>query len=75
VIRQLEERAQHDYVPQYNIAIVYFGIGDKDRAFEWLERSYRDRNYYPARLVVDPELDRVRSDPRFTSLAKLGLVG
>jgi eukaryotic-like serine/threonine-protein kinase len=75
VIRELEERAQHDYVPPYNIAIVYLGIGDKDRAFEWLERSHRDRNYYLARLMVDPELDPVRSDPRFMSLAKrLGLV-
>lgn len=74
VIDQLKERAQRGYVPPYNIAIVYIGLNDTDQAFEWLERSYQDRNYYLTRLKVDPELAALRSDPRFLSLAKrLGL--
>jgi len=54
----------------YEIALVYAGLGDKDSAFEWLEKAYQARDKGMAYLKVDPCLDPLRSDPRFASLVK-----
>jgi len=51
------------------IALVYYGLGDKDRVFEWLEEAYQERAM-PTELQVDPLWDGLRSDPRFTALLK-----
>lgn len=51
-------------------AIVYEGLGDKDEAFQWLERGYQDRAYEMNYLKVDPLLDSLRSDPRFADLVR-----
>ena len=51
------------------IAQIYIGLGDRDRAFEWLNRAVmqRDGNLF---LKVDPIYDSLRSDPRFASLLR-----
>jgi TolB-like protein/Tfp pilus assembly protein PilF len=49
-------------------AVVYAGLGDKDRAFEWLERARELRDPWIAYLKVDAEWDALRSDPRFQRL-------
>ncbi|HEY6766155.1 MAG TPA: hypothetical protein VI386_15475 [Candidatus Sulfotelmatobacter sp.] len=42
------------------------GLGEKDQAFAWLDRAYKDRSYYLADyLPTDARLDNLRSDPRF----------
>jgi len=49
------------------------GLGDKNRAFEWLERTYAERSPKLVYLKVEPQLDPLRSDPRFgTLMAKMG---
>ncbi|HEX5873867.1 MAG TPA: protein kinase [Pyrinomonadaceae bacterium] len=50
------------------IAIVYAQLGEKDKAFEWLEKAYNERADGLASLKVDPWYDPLRSDPRFTDL-------
>ena len=70
---ELKETAKQHYVPAYNFAILYAGLKDRDRAFEWLEKSYRDRSSRMAILQVDPFLDNLRSDARLTDL--IGRVG
>jgi len=67
---ELLARSQREHVPAYNLAIVYAGLGDNDRAFEWLEKSCDDRSFYPTLLKVDPDVDSLRSDPRFAELLK-----
>ena len=52
-----------------DIAAVYYGLGDKERAFEWLEKAYQERAM-PTDLKVKPVWDGLRSDPRFTALLK-----
>ena len=49
-------------------ANVYVGLGDKERAFFWLEKAYEERSYYIAYMNVFPILDPLRSDPRFDNL-------
>jgi len=55
-------------------AEVYAGIGEKDLAFEWLDRAYAERSPLLAYAGVMPFYDNLRSDVRFTALLKrLGL--
>ena len=57
----------------FRIAYVYVGLGDKDRAFEWLHRAIEARDWQLGMLNVEPAFDGLRSDPRFAAL--LGRVG
>jgi serine/threonine protein kinase/tetratricopeptide (TPR) repeat protein len=52
------------------IAEVYAALGNADAAFDYLEKAYRSRNFFLAFLDVDPNLDPIRSDPRFAALRK-----
>jgi hypothetical protein len=67
---QLKEISRQRYVQAYNFAIVYAGLGEKDKAFQWLERSYQEHAPRMMRLKVDPFLDNLRSDPRFDDLVR-----
>ena len=59
----------------YAMAALYAALGEKDRAFEWLEKVYQQRSYYVVFLNADPALDGLREDPRFTDLLRrIGLV-
>ena len=66
--------AQGRYVSPYSLALIYVGLNDKDRAFTWLERAYDERDEALVHLKVDPRLDPLRSDARFTDwLRRLNL--
>ncbi len=67
---QLKEIAKQRYVSAYSFALVYTGLGDKDQAFQWLERCYQDRAFDMVFLKVDPLLDSLRSDPRFADFVR-----
>jgi TolB-like protein/class 3 adenylate cyclase/Flp pilus assembly protein TadD len=69
-LNDLNDLSKRHYVDPYLIALIYTGLGDKDRAFEWLGRAYEERSRGMTSLKVAPELDSVRSDPRFTALLK-----
>jgi tetratricopeptide (TPR) repeat protein len=59
----------------YAIAAIYAALGERERAFEWLEKVYQERSYYVVFLNADPALDGLRGDPRFTDLLRrIGLV-
>lgn len=70
ILERLEERAGHQYVPSYWIALIYIGLDDRDRAFAWLERAYRERSSWLAWIKVEPRFDRLRLDPRFAALIR-----
>jgi TolB-like protein/DNA-binding winged helix-turn-helix (wHTH) protein len=52
------------------IAGVYAGLGEKDRAFQWLEQGYQNRDFFMTFAKTDPAMDPLRSDPRFAALLK-----
>lgn len=59
---------------EFEIALIHIGLGDTGQAFEWLEQAYNKRDQYLLYLKVDPNLDTLRSDPRFSNLVnKVGL--
>lgn len=76
ILRELETVSQERYVSPYRIALVYAGLGDTDRAFEWLEKAYQERSVWliHVHLRVDPRLTTLHKDPRFTQLLqKMGM--
>ncbi len=51
--------------------MIHIGLGDKDQAIDFLEKTYEDRDGYSIAFVkVDPFLDPLRSDPRFEALVQ-----
>ncbi len=70
VLDKLTQLSKRRYVPSYHIARIYAGLGEKDEAFAWLEKAYAQRDGWLNWLRVDPTLDSLRSDPRFTSLLR-----
>ena len=73
-IDRIRQYVQSDGVGRYEIALIYAGLGDKNNAFQWLEAAYRAHDVGLVYLKVDPCLDPLRSDPRFTALLqKVGL--
>ncbi len=70
LLENLVERSKQKYIPPYEIGMVYLGLGQKDRAFEWFEKAFQERSGWMAYLRVDPRLDPVRSDPRLADLMR-----
>ena len=70
ILSAMMELSKKQQVSPYAIASLYATLGEKDRAFEWLEKVYLERNYYVVFLNVDPALDSLRGDPRFADLLR-----
>jgi DNA-binding SARP family transcriptional activator len=70
VLDELSELSKRRYVSSYRVAAIHLGLGEKERAFEWLERAVEERDSWLAWLKVDPVLDDLRSDPRFSDLVR-----
>jgi Tfp pilus assembly protein PilF len=71
VLQSLQSRPADQYVPPYAIALIHAGLGEKDQAFQWLQKAVEDRSTPMVFLRSDPELAGLRSDPRFALLARL----
>lgn len=65
------EAAQKRRVSPYGFAMHYAALGEKDRAFEWLEKAFEERDHALVSLKVDPACDPLRTDPRFDELLRL----
>lgn len=68
VLARLQRLSEMRYVKPSFEAIICIGLGDKERAFEWLDRAYEDRNELLVMLRVDPRLEPLRDDERFSEL-------
>ena len=63
-------KAKPGYVEPMIIVDIYAVMGEKDQAFAWLERAYKDRNPYLVALKSSPRLEILRSDPRYYDLVR-----
>jgi TolB-like protein/DNA-binding winged helix-turn-helix (wHTH) protein/Tfp pilus assembly protein PilF len=68
LLSQLEELSKKQYVSPYYVATVYLGLGKNELAMNWLEKAYADRSNGLVFLKVEPELDPLRTNPRFVTL-------
>jgi serine/threonine-protein kinase len=67
-LKLLNEDAKSKYVSPVDLASIYAQLGDKDAAFEWLEKAYQDRSRQLSYLRVKNDWLNLRSDPRFIEL-------
>jgi TolB-like protein len=58
------------FVSAFTVAPIHVGLGDKDKAFECLEKAYEERSGRLVYLGVAPIFDSLRSDPRFQGLLR-----
>jgi len=69
-IKKLRDLEKTEPVDPYTFAVLYVGLGDKDKAIVELEKSFNERGYYVPLLSVDPLMDPLRDDARFAALLK-----
>ncbi len=70
VLDELKELSSRHYVSPYNLALVYTGLGDKDKAFEWLNEACEDRSGLLIYLKTQHSFDSLHADPRFKDLVR-----
>jgi serine/threonine protein kinase/tetratricopeptide (TPR) repeat protein len=69
-ISRLRELAESHYIDPYMIAAVYAGLGNKNQAFDWLNKGIDERSSSMIYLKVDPFFDTLHADPRFADLLR-----
>jgi TolB-like protein/Tfp pilus assembly protein PilF len=65
-----QDDLKHGRNASFDLAVAYSNLGDKDRAFEWMEKAYQEHSPWMAELKINPMNDPLRSDPRFENLLK-----
>jgi hypothetical protein len=70
LLKEVEQKTALMYVPVYRVAAVYVALGDKDKAFEWMNRAYNDDIGWMIWLKVDPVMEPLHSDARFQDLLR-----
>ena len=68
LLTKLLKSAADTYVNPVLIASVYVALADNDRAIAWLERGYREKCSWMSWIAIEPQLERLRPDPRFQDL-------
>ena len=69
-IEEVKRRSLRGYVPPFNLAIVYLGLGDREHALDYLERAYASNSQWLGWLKADRIFDPLRAEPRFVALMK-----
>lgn len=64
-IQTMLERKQQRYVPPYNVALVFAGLGETERALQWLQQAFEERDVH---MPLDHNWDGIRSNAQFQKL-------
>ncbi|MCJ7581161.1 MAG: tetratricopeptide repeat protein [Candidatus Aminicenantes bacterium] len=70
LIQELEVLSKTRYVPPSTFAEIYGGLGEIDKVFEWVDKGFEERETAMPYFKVMPEVDIIRSDPRYKKLLK-----
>ena len=70
ILEELKEASKQRYLSPFVFALINMGLGDKDQAFEWLNKTFDENPYRLAFIRVNPRFDSLRSDPRFDALLR-----
>ena len=68
ILDSLNSFATKKFVTSYGMALVYAGLGEKTKVYEWLNKAYDERSHWLVWLKTDPRWDEFRSDPQFAEL-------
>jgi eukaryotic-like serine/threonine-protein kinase len=70
LVGELKQEAARNYVQSFTFALIYIALGDKEEALNYLEKHMSSRAETASSYAVDPELDDLRSEPRFKEMLK-----
>jgi len=70
ILAELRERSDKGYVSSMWVGTVYHGLGETDKAFEWFEKAYDERDGNLIYITIAPPFDSIRPHPRFKQLMK-----
>jgi serine/threonine-protein kinase len=70
VLDDLNNRSKGSYVSPYYLAVIYAGLGERGRAFDYLEKAFEERSGWLVYLKVDPFLESLRSDEKYANLMR-----
>lgn len=70
MLAELNKKSVHGYVPPFNLALVYLGMGDRAHALDGLENAYAAHSTWMVFLKLDKIFDPLRSEPRFIALMR-----
>ena len=70
LLQQLTAQSKKQYVSPFYVAVVYIALGKTETALDWMEKAFADRSNGLVFLKVEPELDPLRSNPRFVALQR-----
>lgn len=74
VLAYLVDKRNRRYVPAAQIADIYANLGERAKALDWLETSYREGDFFLVWLLREKDFDPIRSEPRFAAIVhKLNL--
>jgi serine/threonine protein kinase/tetratricopeptide (TPR) repeat protein len=68
VLDQIDELSKREYVPPFVRAVIYAALGEKDKAFAWLDKSVDE--HFATHIKTSPGFDPLRQDPRFTDVLR-----
>ncbi|MGH9252994.1 MAG: protein kinase domain-containing protein [Vicinamibacterales bacterium] len=68
ILDDLEQRHEGGRIAPFDLAMIYVGLGEHDRALDWLQRAFQERSGALLLLKVDSVFDGLRTDPRFRDL-------
>lgn len=70
VLDELLKLSNERYVPPYNLAVVYQALGESEKALDYLEKGFGEKDVRMVFLKVEPMWNTLRSNPRFVDLLK-----
>ncbi len=70
MLDDLTRLAKHKYVAPYSFAGIYIGLGENDRAIEYLEKCYEEHSHWLIYLHIDPSMDVLRDNQGFQGLLR-----
>jgi tetratricopeptide (TPR) repeat protein len=70
ILNQFYQLSRERYVSPTAFVFIHLALGEKDKAFEWLDKAYQARDFDLGIIKVAPVLEPLRSDPRFSNLLK-----
>ena len=70
ILDELQKLSADRYVSAFELAAIHVALGEREQAFQLLERSYKERSFHLINLKVRPEFAPLRPDPRFHDLVR-----
>ncbi len=70
LLNEMKLESTQRYVQSFGLGLIYLGLGDKVQALDWLEKEVAERGSNPRFYATAPELDELRSEPRFKAMLK-----